>query len=135
MEMVLGLIVGLLAGIGAGYLLRKAAAERAVGTASVQAKAIVDGARREAEQAKREALVEAKDEIYRLRSEGEAAAPISSSRKSASTGARRPWTNEPIPSIARSARSRPRSRKRPPLRPRWKRCASACARSSSEWPA
>ncbi len=72
MEMVVGLVVGLLAGIGAGYLLRKAAAERAVGSASVQAKAIVDGARREAEQAKREALVEAKDDLYRMRSEGEA---------------------------------------------------------------
>jgi ribonuclease Y len=72
MDMVGGLIVGLLVGIGAGYLLRKAAAERALGSASVQAKAIVDGAQREAEQAKREALVEAKDEIYRIRSEGEA---------------------------------------------------------------
>ena len=72
MDMVGGLIVGLLVGIGAGYLLRKAAAERALGSAEVQAKAIVDGAQREAEQAKREALVEAKDEIYRIRSEGEA---------------------------------------------------------------
>jgi ribonucrease Y len=72
MEMVVGLVVGLLAGIGAGYLLRKAAAERAVGSASVQAKSIVDGARREAEQAKKEALLEAKDDIYRMRSEGEA---------------------------------------------------------------
>jgi ribonuclease Y len=72
MDAVAGLIVGLLAGIVAGYFVRKAAAERAVGGASAEAKSIIDGARREAEQAKREALLEAKDEIFRMRSEGEA---------------------------------------------------------------
>ena len=102
MDMVGGLIVGLLVGIGAGYLLRKAAAERALGSASVQAKAIVDGAQREAEQAKREALVEAKDEIYRIRSEGEAELKRRSARRRPLAQRSTPCNNAPERSFSGS---------------------------------
>jgi ribonucrease Y len=72
MDIIVGLVVGLLVGVGAGFVARKLTAERTVGSAEAQAKAIVAGAQREAEQTKREAAVEAKDQIYRARSEAEA---------------------------------------------------------------
>ena len=72
MEIVIGLVVGLLAGAVVGYYVRKSQAEKEVGSAEARAKAIVAGAERDAETAKREALVEAKDEIFQMRKEAEA---------------------------------------------------------------
>jgi ribonucrease Y len=72
MEIAIGLVLGLLAGAVAGYVVRKAMAEREVGSAEARAKAILADASREADAAKREALVEAKDEVYRMRTEAEA---------------------------------------------------------------
>src|SRR5918992_455901 len=72
MEIVIGLVIGLLAGVGVGYLLRKTAAEREVGSAESRARTLLQDATKEAEATKREALVEAKDEIFRLRNEAEA---------------------------------------------------------------
>ena len=71
MEIVVGLVLGLLAGTGIGYVVRKSMAEKEVGSAENRAKTIVADAQREAEAAKREALVEARDEAFRLRSEAE----------------------------------------------------------------
>jgi ribonucrease Y len=72
MEIVIGLVIGLLAGVGVGYLVRKTAAEREVGSAESRARTLLQDATKEAEATKREALVEAKDEIFRLRNEAEA---------------------------------------------------------------
>ncbi|HJR44715.1 MAG TPA: ribonuclease Y [Actinomycetota bacterium] len=72
MEIVIGLILGLLAGAGIGYAVRKSMAEKEVSSAENRAKTLVADAQREAEAAKREALVEAKDETFRMRSEAEA---------------------------------------------------------------
>ncbi|MDP9066815.1 MAG: ribonuclease Y [Actinomycetota bacterium] len=72
MEIVIGLILGLLAGSGVGYVVRKSMAEKEVSSAENRAKTLVQEAQREAEAAKREALVEARDEAFRLRSEAEA---------------------------------------------------------------
>src|SRR5918992_574059 len=72
MEITIGLILGLLVGAVAGYLVRKSLAEKEVGSAEARARTLLEEARREAESAKREALVEAKDEIYRMRQEAEA---------------------------------------------------------------
>ncbi|HET7482367.1 MAG TPA: ribonuclease Y [Actinomycetota bacterium] len=72
MQIVIGLILGLLVGVGAGYLVRKAMAEREVTSAEMRAKTLLQEAEREAEAARREALVAAKDEAHRLRQEGEA---------------------------------------------------------------
>ncbi len=71
MEIVIGLVLGLLVGVGAGYLIRKAMAEREVTSAEMRAKTLLQEAEREAEAARREALVGAKDEIHKMRSEAE----------------------------------------------------------------
>ena len=71
MEIVIGLVVGLLAGVAAGYFVRKSQAEREVGSAEARAKTILDSAGRDAEAAKREALIEAKDEIFQMRKDAE----------------------------------------------------------------
>jgi ribonuclease Y len=72
MDIVIGLILGLLVGAGIGYALRRAAGQREADSAEARAKAVLQDAEREAEALRREALVEAKDEIYRLRTEAEA---------------------------------------------------------------
>jgi ribonuclease Y len=71
MEIVIGLVLGLLVGVGAGYFVRKSMAEREASSAEARAKTLLLDAEREAEARKREAAVEAKDEIHRLRSEAE----------------------------------------------------------------
>jgi ribonuclease Y len=71
MEIVIGLIIGLAAGIFAGFLIRRSLAEKEVGSAEARAKQILNDAQRDSEAAKREALVEAKDEIFRMRKEAE----------------------------------------------------------------
>jgi ribonucrease Y len=71
MEIVIGLVVGLLAGAAGGYFVRKSQAEKEVGSAESRAKTIMVSAERDAEAAKREALIEAKDEIFQMRKEAE----------------------------------------------------------------
>jgi ribonuclease Y len=71
MEIVIGLVLGLVAGAGAGYAVRKVMAEREATSAEARAKTVLQEAQRDAEAAKREALVEAKDEVFRMRSEAE----------------------------------------------------------------
>jgi ribonucrease Y len=72
MEIIIGLILGLLAGAGVGYAVRKSLAEKEVDSAEARAKTILESAHRDAETAKREALIEAKDETHRMRQEAEA---------------------------------------------------------------
>ncbi|MGH2790718.1 MAG: ribonuclease Y [Actinomycetota bacterium] len=71
MEIVIGLVVGLLAGAIAGYFVRKSQAEKQVGSAEARSKAILADAERDSETAKREALLEAKDEIFQMRKEAD----------------------------------------------------------------
>jgi ribonucrease Y len=72
MEIVFGLILGLLVGTGVGYVVRKSLAEKEVSSAENRAKSLVQEAQREAEAAKREALAEAREEAFRMRSEADA---------------------------------------------------------------
>ena len=58
-------------GVVLGIVLRKRVAERAIGSAEAEATRIVDEANKEAENKKREKLLEAKDEIHQQRSEYE----------------------------------------------------------------
>ncbi|MDQ3953255.1 MAG: ribonuclease Y, partial [Actinomycetota bacterium] len=71
MEIVIGLFLGLLIGAGAGYVYRQSVAQKEVTSAESRARTVLVDAEREAEAAKREALVEAKDEIFRMRNEAE----------------------------------------------------------------
>lgn len=54
-----------------GYLYRRRVGEKATGEAEVVAKAIVEDAKKQSEAKKREAILEAKDEVYRLRQEAD----------------------------------------------------------------
>ncbi len=71
MEPVVVGIVALAAGVGIGFLVRKAVAQSQAQSAEARAKKAVLEAEREAERLTREALVEAKDEIGALRREAE----------------------------------------------------------------
>ncbi|HYN36336.1 MAG TPA: ribonuclease Y [Actinomycetota bacterium] len=71
MEIIIGGLIGLLVGAGIGYVARKTMAVREADSAEVRAKTIVQDAEREAEARRREALVEAKDEAFKLRQETE----------------------------------------------------------------
>ncbi|HEV2756723.1 MAG TPA: ribonuclease Y [Actinomycetota bacterium] len=71
MEIVIGLFLGLLIGAGAGYAYRQSVAQKEVTSAEARARTVLADAEREAEAAKREALVEAKDEIFRMRTDAE----------------------------------------------------------------
>jgi ribonuclease Y len=72
MEIVIGLLLGLLAGAGAGYFLRRSMAEKEASSAENRAKTILAESQREAEATKREAQVEAKDLAFKMRQEAEA---------------------------------------------------------------
>ncbi|MFP5298568.1 MAG: ribonuclease Y [Actinomycetota bacterium] len=71
MEIVIGLVLGLLAGAGIGYVVRKNQAEKEATSAEVRSRTLLEDAERQAEARKKEALLEAKDEIFRMRSEAE----------------------------------------------------------------
>jgi len=62
-------LVALVVGGAAGYLVRRALAEAAVGSAEAEAKRLVETAEREAESKQRELLVGAREEVQRLRAE------------------------------------------------------------------
>ena len=67
----IGLVVGLLLGAGIGYFIRKSLAEAKISSAEQAAVQIMEGAKKEAESLKKETVVEAKDEVHRLRTEAE----------------------------------------------------------------
>lgn len=68
---VAALVVGGVVGFVFGGIHRKKVAEAAIGSASQEAARIVNNAMTEAEQKKKETILEAKDEIHKLRSETE----------------------------------------------------------------
>ncbi|MBQ1876527.1 MAG: ribonuclease Y [Selenomonas sp.] len=67
--LILAVIVAVIVGAGAGYMMRKRAAEAQIGSAEEQARKIVADAEEKGETRKKEALLEAKEEIHRLRSD------------------------------------------------------------------
>ncbi|WP_350340601.1 ribonuclease Y [Candidatus Solincola tengchongensis] len=74
MTMILAIICGaaaLLVGVISGYLGRKIVAESKISSAEDAARKIIEEAERASENKKREALLEAKDEIFAMRSEAE----------------------------------------------------------------
>lgn len=71
MPIILVGVVGVILGLFVGYLYRKQVAEKEIGSAEQEATRIVNDAIKSAETKKREAILEAKDEIHRNRSEAE----------------------------------------------------------------
>jgi len=68
---VVGVIVGAVVGMIIGNMYRKKVAEAEIGSAEQEAKRIVADAMKNAEAKKKEAILEGKDEVHRLRSESE----------------------------------------------------------------
>jgi ribonuclease Y len=68
---ILLIILGILAGVGAGYFLRKKIAESYQENVEAQGRKLVEKAIREAEQIKKEAVLASKDEVYQLKQEVE----------------------------------------------------------------
>jgi ribonuclease Y len=68
---IIWIVVGLVLGVGLGYLLFDFFSRRKIGKARGAAEKIIQEARKEAEAKKKEALIEAKDEAFRLKSEAE----------------------------------------------------------------
>ena len=62
-------VIALAAGLAAGYLYRKNAMEKKLGQTEEVARNLLEDATRKAEEKKKEALLEAKEEIIRLKSE------------------------------------------------------------------
>ncbi|MGH2793584.1 MAG: ribonuclease Y, partial [Actinomycetota bacterium] len=67
MSIVIGIIIGLAAGAVAGYLIRQKGSANRAGSLEAKATALLADAERDAETRRREAVVEAKDEILGLR--------------------------------------------------------------------
>ncbi|MGH2726763.1 MAG: Rnase Y domain-containing protein, partial [Actinomycetota bacterium] len=67
MSIVIGIIIGLVAGAAAGYFLRHQSSVKRAGSLEAKAAATLADAERDAETRRREAVVEAKDEILTLR--------------------------------------------------------------------
>ena len=66
---ILAVIVAAFVGASVGYVMRKHTAESQIGSAEAEAKRIVDDAAQRGETKKKEALLEAKEDIHRLRQE------------------------------------------------------------------
>lgn len=68
-EMLLAVILAVVIGAGGGYWMRKKTAEAQIGSAEEQARRIVAEAEEKGEAKKKESLLEAKEDIHKLRSE------------------------------------------------------------------
>ena len=67
----IGGAAGALVGIIIGFLIRKAAAEKKVGSAEQQARRILEDAIKNAESAKKESIISAKEEIFQMKKEAD----------------------------------------------------------------
>ena len=65
------IVVAALVGIVVGFLIRKMAAEKKVGSAEEQARKILEDAIKNAESAKKESIISAKEEIFNLKKEAD----------------------------------------------------------------
>ena len=68
---IIGIVVGAVIGVFVGIVSRKKVAEKAIGSAEVHAKKLVEDGEKQAETLKKEALLEAKEDILRQRNEAD----------------------------------------------------------------
>ena len=71
LSLIIGAAAGLAIGFAVGFLLRKATAERKLGSAEVQARRILEDAIKNAESAKKESIIAAKEEIFQIKKEAD----------------------------------------------------------------
>ena len=69
--LIIGVIAALIVGLVIGVLVRKASAEKKLGSAEAQAKRILEDAIKGAESAKKESIIAAKEEIFQLKKEAD----------------------------------------------------------------
>ncbi|WP_462409304.1 ribonuclease Y [Neobacillus sp. Marseille-QA0830] len=69
--LIISILLGLIVGAVVGYFIRKSIAEAKIAGAKNAAEQILEDAKRDADTLKKEALLEAKDEIHKLRTEAE----------------------------------------------------------------
>ncbi|PMC38510.1 ribonuclease Y [Bacillus sp. UMB0899] len=70
-SIIISILLGLIVGAVVGYFVRKSIAEAKIAGATHAAEQILEDAKRDAEATKKEALLEAKDEIHKLRTDAE----------------------------------------------------------------
>ena len=68
---VIAVIISLVLGLGAGYFIRKYLAEAKIASAEEAAEKILDDAEKKVRTLKKERILEAKEEVHRLRNEFE----------------------------------------------------------------
>ncbi|MGM9649064.1 MAG: ribonuclease Y [Butyricicoccaceae bacterium] len=68
-QIIIAAIIGIVAGVLAGFTYRKRIAEKEIGSAEEEAKRIINDSIKAAENKKREAILEAKDEIHKSRAD------------------------------------------------------------------
>ncbi len=69
--LIIAVIVALVVGAAAGYIVRKSVGESKIGSAEEEAARIMEEATRNTDAIRKEAMLEAKDEAYRIRTEAE----------------------------------------------------------------
>ena len=69
--LIIAVIVALVVGAAVGYVVRKSVGESKIGSAEEEAARIMEGATRNTDAIRKEAMLEAKDEAYRIRTEAE----------------------------------------------------------------
>ncbi|WP_413467481.1 ribonuclease Y [Metabacillus niabensis] len=70
-SIIISILLGLIVGAVVGYFVRKSIAEAKIAGATSAAEQILEDAKRDADATKKEALLEAKDEIHKLRTDAE----------------------------------------------------------------
>ena len=68
---IIGMAASLVVGAAVGFIIRKSAAEKKVGSAEAQARRILEDAIKNAESAKKESIISAKEEIFQLKKEAD----------------------------------------------------------------
>ena len=74
MDIIWTIVIGIaaaLVGIAVGFLIRKASAEKKIGSAEAQARRILEDAIKNAESAKKESIIAAKEEIFQMKKEAD----------------------------------------------------------------
>ena len=71
LSLIIGAVAGVAIGFAIGFLIRKATAERKLGSAETQARRILEDAIKNAESAKKESIIAAKEEIFQIKKEAD----------------------------------------------------------------